>query len=475
MKIITKRLSVYALCFFIAYFPVRKVQAGLPLIPVAIEIIGGVLVSEAINRVAVPALCGKSPWGANDPVFACEASNTKKGFADKAKKSAKMAAIIAAAGIAVSGSNFIKDSASSSTDFRCQYNTRGGLLGTNISSISDCLLVAQSVAHMVGAASYSSDSLGFIGGFHRYQVKAFNASGSQIAAQNVFIKTDQQPMTDDEFNDDFWQTSPQIPPSTWSPEPTPENPNPTHPDPEWFPDLTPQTAPVYPSPNYPNPLPDNHPDALPPATPSPEHNPEDYPTKDPNHWPQHWPSPEELPDNSPGQFPGVWPMPGTTPVFPPETNPNPEPNPKPDPDTGSPTVPIPELPVPLPVIGPLTRTELETVLNKQYQDATNNLNSPDLKNYQDTVTNAMNDFITNKVTADIPTFGFNPFGFVTFGDGTCVGFSQTLSIGGHEKSVMFDAHCPPYDDYVRPTLMWKLYLLTGLYLYMLFTRTVRSI
>jgi hypothetical protein len=37
---------------------------------------------------------------------------------------------------------------------------------------------------------------------------------------------------------------------------------------------------------------------------------------------------------------------------------------------------------------------------------------------------------------------------------------------------MFDAHCPPYNTYIHPLLVWILYMMTGLYVFHLASQTL---
>ncbi|TBT81323.1 hypothetical protein D5E71_25535, partial [Vibrio parahaemolyticus] len=70
----------------------------------------------------------------------------------------------------------------------------------------------------------------------------------------------------------------------------------------------------------------------------------------------------------------------------------------------------------------------------------------------------MNDFVTNKVDQPVPEFNFNPFGYFNYGGGGCIPITVPAQIGGKSfGSFKFEAHCPPMEEYVRPTLEWALY------------------
>ncbi|MCC4856609.1 hypothetical protein LMH78_12425 [Vibrio lentus] len=465
MKLFFKRLSVYWLCFFVCYLPYRQVQAAIPLAAVVLDIVAGSALAVAADTIITKAICGKKPWGANDPVFACNAKTPKSNWLQKAKSSSKWGALFALAGFAFSGSTARKP-----TDASYCIDSNG----TQIGSVGDCYSITQAKASEIESWSGVSNvrissSTSNSGGHPGWRV-FYERNGSTKSSTGSFI-ANTTPLSDNEFTEDFWQTSPDVPAETWLPDSTPDTPNPVHPDPEWFPSADPVTTPYIPSPSYPKPLPDSHPDKRPSSDPKPDYG--DFPFDLPGSWPSDWPDPGSVPV-SPGDFPIQWPLPGSTPL--PEPTPTPDPTPDPDKPT-DPDIPVDPspLPNPLPVIGPLTRTEFEQVQAKNFSEATTNLPDPNFQKHQDEITKAMNDFIADSVDVVVPEFGFNPFGYFSYGGGSCIAFSFNLSIGGKTKNVTFDSHCPPFEDYVRPTLEWSLYLSTGLYLYMMFTRTVRSL
>ncbi|WP_086775973.1 hypothetical protein [Vibrio coralliirubri] len=480
MKLFFKRLSVYWLCFFVCYLPYRQVQAALPLAAVVLDVVAGSALAVAADTIITKAICGKKPWGANDPVFACNAKTPKSSWTSKAKKSMPWLALFAAIGYGLNSSgNISKIEMNNCSVYRSSTNVG------SYPSFDECYskaqaLVAQKVSELdsVNTNYYhkpiATPTEGDNGRDYKhlyYKVQAYNKEtnlpqGVKDAARITYHDSNKvEPVTDDLFFEDFWKTSPDVPAETWLPESTPETPSPVHPDPNWFPNSDPVTTPYTPSPSYPQTLPDSHPDKRPTSDPKPDYG--DFPFDLPGSWPSDWPEPGSVPV-SPGDFPLEWPLPGSTPLSDPSTDPD-----KPtDPDI--PVDPSP-LPNPLPVIGPLTRTEFEQVQAKNFSEATTNLPDPNFQKHEDEITKAMNDFIADSVDVDVPEFGFNPFGYFSYGGGSCIAFSFNLSIGGKTKNVTFDSHCPPFEDYVRPTLEWSLYLSTGLYLYMMFTRTVRSL
>uniref|UniRef100_UPI001C2F8767 cytochrome P450 n=3 Tax=Vibrio cholerae TaxID=666 RepID=UPI001C2F8767 len=76
---------------------------------------------------------------------------------------------------------------------------------------------------------------------------------------------------------------------------------------------------------------------------------------------------------------------------------------------------------------------------------------------------------------EIPEFQFSPFGYFSFGGGSCIGFTSNVSMGKISGQIVFDKHCQPWETIFRPPLEWALYLSTALYIYILFSRTVRSV
>ncbi|MFL1027748.1 hypothetical protein, partial [Vibrio parahaemolyticus] len=82
-------------------------------------------------------------------------------------------------------------------------------------------------------------------------------------------------------------------------------------------------------------------------------------------------------------------------------NPNPDGNTNPDGNWSTSN--------PLPVIGPMTFKEYQTYTDNNYSQASESLGSADLQTSKDEITAAMNEFIDNSVSVEIPDFDFNPF------------------------------------------------------------------
>lgn len=465
MQLFFKRLGIYWLCFFISYFPYRQAQAALPALAgaVVLDIIAGAVIDKVTGDVSVPAVCGKKPWAANDPVFLCDAKSPKSTWLGKAKTSLKWSALLLAAGYLVNLSTNSVSSYDQSFKGRCY--TYGK---STTETFQECLRLAE---------YYHQQWNIKISRIQHLENNRIEVYGKRPDGKESFLASfeglQQQPVDDDDFYNDFWQTSPVVTPDTWLPEaaPAPQY----HPDPGWFPSSVPVSVPMTPSPKpendpttYPKPLPSTHPDSRPSTTPKPDYTPEYWPEGDPlpGSWPVGWPSPGQI--TSPGDFPQEWPLPGSTPLPKPGTNPDPDPNPNPNPD---PSLPFP---IPLPVIGPLTRTELEAVQAQNFSQADSALPTADFAKSQDDITQLMENFVKQQTDLEVPEFQFNPFGYFTFGGGGCISFNFSVSIGGKSFSLTIDDHCPPWEEYVRPTLEWALYLSTGLYIYILFTRTVRS-
>ncbi|HGE6077221.1 TPA: hypothetical protein ACGG71_001558 [Vibrio cholerae] len=478
MNLFLKRLSIYWLCFFVSYMPYRQAQAIAPAVGVAgavvLDIIAGAVIDKVTGDVSVPAVCGKKPWAANDPVFLCDARSPKSTWLGKVKTSAKWSLLLLAAGYLFNNSSFFKHQEAS--------NQFCPVRGFSSSNISSCL---NAFINELNKNWCSSSQCSF-----SYKVIS---SSSQNILIRVFVDKDGailtsdlsyslgsssvQVLPDDDFYNDFWQTSPVVTPDTWLPEaaPAPQY----HPDPGWFPSSVPVSVPMTPSPKpdndpttYPKPLPSTHPDSRPSTTPKPDYTPDYWPPGDPlpGSWPSGWPKPGEI--TSPGEFPQEWPLPGSTPLPKPGTNPNPDPDPNPNPNPD----PFP-FPIPLPVIGPITREEFRTEQQNLWNEAGNAL--PDgtsiFQAHEQVAKQAMDTFIQDNLNPEIPEFQFSPFGYFSFGGGSCIGFTSNVSMGKISGQIVFDKHCQPWETIFRPPLEWALYLSTALYIYILFSRTVRSV
>lgn len=473
MQLFFKRLGIYWLCFFISYFPYRQAHAVIPALAgaVVLDIVAGAVIDKVTGDVSVPAVCGKKPWAANDPVFLCDAKSPKSTWLGKAKTSAKWSIALAAAGYILTSTDiFQRDT---SWQVRCDDKGYGVSFESCISKGMKSFYENPRYTDVHYITKYFASSNYGPG----YVVTAkFKSNGVSLSSDAAYwyFGPNAKPITEDQLYNDFWKTSPVVTPDTWLPEaaPAPQY----HPDPGWFPSSVPVSVPMTPSPKpendpttYPKPLPSTHPDSRPSTTPKPDYTPDYWPPGDPlpGSWPSGWPKPGEI--TSPGQFPQEWPLPGSTPLPKPGTNPNPDPDPNPNPNPD----PL-SFPIPLPVIGPLTRTELEAVQAQNFAQADSALPTADFSKSQDDITQLMENFVKQQTDLEVPEFQFNPFGYFTFGGGGCISFNFTVSIGGKSFSLTIDDHCPPWEEYVRPTLEWALYLSTGLYIYILFTRTVRS-
>ncbi|WP_347080542.1 hypothetical protein, partial [Escherichia coli] len=84
---------------------------------------------------------------------------------------------------------------------------------------------------------------------------------------------------------------------------------------------------------------------------------------------------------------------------------------------------------PLPVIGPMTFEEYYTYTDANLAQASSSIGDGDLTSSKNEITAAMNDFINNSVSVDVPEWEFNPFGYLSYGSGQCLPFTVRLSIG----------------------------------------------
>ncbi len=89
---------------------------------------------------------------------------------------------------------------------------------------------------------------------------------------------------------------------------------------------------------------------------------------------------------------------------------------------------------------------------------------------------ADSDFI-DSLTADVTNFGVPDFPTLaniwpSFSTGTCIPLTLNASVARLNQTIVFDAHCPPYNTYIHPLLVWILYLMTGLYVFHLAHETL---
>lgn len=79
--------------------------------------------------------------------------------------------------------------------------------------------------------------------------------------------------------------------------------------------------------------------------------------------------------------------------------------------------------------------------------------------------------------SDNPDLPFEPFDFGVLwpiSGGQCVGYSAVVSVGTIEQSILFDRHCPPYNEWAHPFLSWFLQILAALQILTIFNKTMLS-
>jgi len=95
----------------------------------------------------------------------------------------------------------------------------------------------------------------------------------------------------------------------------------------------------------------------------------------------------------------------------------------------------------------------------------------DLETAETDFITSLTDDVTNFEVPEFPTFK-SLFPDLPFG--SCVGFSLNTSIAGVQRMMTFDKHCPPYNLYIHPLLVWFLYSMTGLYVFYLAGETLKG-
>lgn len=77
--------------------------------------------------------------------------------------------------------------------------------------------------------------------------------------------------------------------------------------------------------------------------------------------------------------------------------------------------------------------------------------------------------ITGFSVPDFPTLASIWPNFTT---GVCIPLTLNASVASLQQTITFDAHCPPYNTYIHPLLVWLLYMSTGLYIFHLANETI---
>ena len=93
----------------------------------------------------------------------------------------------------------------------------------------------------------------------------------------------------------------------------------------------------------------------------------------------------------------------------------------------------------------------------------------DLKTQDSDFIDSLTPDITNFEVPDFPTLATI---WPSFSTGNCVALVLPASVGGLQQTITFDAHCPPYNTYIHPLLVWLLYMATGLYVFHLAHETL---
>ena len=93
----------------------------------------------------------------------------------------------------------------------------------------------------------------------------------------------------------------------------------------------------------------------------------------------------------------------------------------------------------------------------------------DLKTQDSDFIDSLTPDITNFAVPDFPTLASI---WPSFSTGKCIALIQPASVGGLKQNITFDAHCPPYNTYIHPLLVWLLYMATALYVFHLAHETL---
>ncbi|MEG7567761.1 hypothetical protein [Vibrio cholerae] len=476
----TKRLSVYFLCFWISFFPVYQAHAFLPAVAVGL---GSNAVRFLASEIALDVIA--RGFAANDPLYQSQGKLSKSKYLSFLKGKGKLVPFIAsglaAAGFLIVGDEILTNPEVTPTPEGDVSPEKGfyWFLGEYVASTPlqvanmDCASFSSSSVSCVGVlpVSITSNSAEYRRQLSNGQtsIVSIYVSRSSCSSSSSSVSTcqpdyepenpSQRPATDKEIETDFyaWVSS-----------------QPEHDQKFAFSDSNGVLHP------------DLKPDIqLPPPPTMPDGRPipgvgdqlwiyADWisrglgqnadPTVDHYIPPQYWDDAYYLAHTVAGGNSAITSANANGTGIP---NPNPDGNTKPDGNWSASN--------PLPVIGPMTFEEYYTYTDANLAQASSSIGDGDLTSSKNEITTAMNDFINNSVSVDVPEWEFNPFGYLSYGGGQCLPFTVRLSIGDIDTDVIFDSHCAPYEEFVRPTLEWSLYLLTALNIYMIFTRTVRSL
>lgn len=126
----------------------------------------------------------------------------------------------------------------------------------------------------------------------------------------------------------------------------------------------------------------------------------------------------------------------------------------------------------------ISQTEYEQSNEKFFNDFDTQaqLESTKLDTKIDDLKTADQDFIDSlmpDITGfDVPDFPTLSTIWPSFQTGTCIPLILNASVANLQQTITFDAHCPPYNTYIHPLLVWLLYLATGLYIFHLAHETL---
>ena len=144
----------------------------------------------------------------------------------------------------------------------------------------------------------------------------------------------------------------------------------------------------------------------------------------------------------------------------PDATPNPNPQPLPDVNVN----------VEFPDFDMLTQTQYEQSNEKWQNELATGL--PEVQQewnqHQDDYIQSVQDIESISPPAEI----FDLNSLWNIGTGSCIGYSDSLNLSRHSITLQYDKHCPAYDAWGRALVAWFMSIVTALYIFHLWDKTV---
>ncbi|WP_105188898.1 hypothetical protein [Pseudoalteromonas sp. T1lg48] len=149
-------------------------------------------------------------------------------------------------------------------------------------------------------------------------------------------------------------------------------------------------------------------------------------------------------------------------VVDPVAEPMPDPNPEPAPEIN--------VNVEFPPFEGLTQQQYEQSNQKWHNELANGLPEiqQDWTQHQDDFTSS----VQAVETTDVPTEIFDISSLWQIGTGSCIGYTDVSNLSNGTITLIYDKHCPAYDSWGRTLVSWFLGIITALYIFHLWDKTI---